>query len=175
MRALDGAVACRRSFERPTLAAISAGVGAHAGATSARALSPNDRGSSVGRRRPSPPARLSSHPPQRDGVASSRRFDIGGLRVEKTRCCPTVPDNLMRQAKNLHGGLLSWLIRSAQLRRPFSFSQLSRLISVRARTCPPQASPNSPPMAPDSPPISCAPDTDPATRGRVRRRNRSSP
>src|SRR5271165_2853953 len=44
--------------------------------------------------------------PARDGVTPSRRFDIWGLRVEKPRRRPTVPDNLPRQAKNLHGGLL---------------------------------------------------------------------
>ena len=43
--------------------------------------------------------------PSRNGVASSRRFDTWGLRVEKTRRRPTVPDNLPRQAKNLNGGL----------------------------------------------------------------------
>jgi len=42
--------------------------------------------------------------PSRHGVASSRGFDIGGLRREKTRRRPAVLDNLTGQAKNLHGG-----------------------------------------------------------------------
>ena len=37
-------------------------------------------------------------------LASSRRFDVRGPRVEKKRRDPTVPDNLAGQAKNLHGG-----------------------------------------------------------------------
>src|SRR5947209_12987565 len=43
--------------------------------------------------------------PSHNGGAPSRRFDTWGLRVEKTRRRPTVPDNLPRQAKNLNGGL----------------------------------------------------------------------
>ena len=44
--------------------------------------------------------------PSLNGVASSRGFDIWGLRREKTRRRPTVSDNMRGQAKNLHGGLL---------------------------------------------------------------------
>src|SRR5262249_1818423 len=46
-------------------------------------------------------------------------------RREKTRRYAAVPDNLPRQAKNLHGGLLSWLIRQLSASEtPFPFSIL---------------------------------------------------
>jgi hypothetical protein len=62
--------------------------------------------------RPAPPARRSdrslspvaSAPPRH--VFSPLRFDIRGLRCEKTRRGTAVPNNLPGQATNLHGGLL---------------------------------------------------------------------
>jgi len=44
--------------------------------------------------------------PSRHRVASSLRFDIWGLRVEKPRRAPAVACNMTGQAKNLHGVLL---------------------------------------------------------------------
>jgi hypothetical protein len=38
-----------------------------------------------------------------NGVAASRRFDIWGLRREKTRRRPAVSDNMSGQANNLDG------------------------------------------------------------------------
>ena len=73
-------------------------------------------------------------PPPRHRVTSSLRFDIWGLRREKTRRSGAVPDNLTGQATNLHGGLLRLV--DSQLsasETPFSFSIIP-LISVRTRT-----------------------------------------
>ena len=53
-----------------------------------------------------PSARLRAHEPARHGVASSRRFDIRGLRCEKTRRRPRGANKMAGQAKNLHGVLL---------------------------------------------------------------------
>ena len=61
--------------------------------------------------------------PARHGVASSRGFDIGGLRREKTRRRSGVSDNMSGQATNLHGGLRGRLIRNSQLRRPLLLFQ----------------------------------------------------
>lgn len=70
-------------------------------------------------------------PPAADRIASSLRFDIRGLRCEKTRRCGGLPDNLPRQATNLHGGLLRLV--DSQLsasETPFPFSILP------SRMCP---------------------------------------
>ena len=89
---------------------------------------------SVGRATPTACAAVSAlRPPaiaRRQRVASSRRFLVG-LRVEKTRRRPAVSDNMAGQAKNLHRGVSrGWSIRNPQLRRPPSFPQSFRLISV---------------------------------------------
>ena len=69
-------------------------------------------------------------PPSRYGVASSLRFDIRGLRSEKTRRRPGVSDNMSGQAINLHGGLLRLVdsqLSASETPSPFSNC---RLISV---------------------------------------------
>ncbi len=100
---------------------------AWADASAARGTSPIGKALSEARPPPAPPARRSARrhgpPPAGHRVASSLRFDTGGLRCEKTRRGTAVPDNLPGQATNLHGGLLRLV--DSQLsasETPFSFS-----------------------------------------------------
>jgi hypothetical protein len=73
----------------------------------------------------SPAARGST--PARHGLASSRHYVIG-LRVEKTRRRPAVPDNLPPQAKNLHEVLLKLSFAIPASKTPIPYS--TRLIFV---------------------------------------------
>ena len=68
----------------------------------------------------SPAARLE---PSRHRVPSSRRFDIGGLRGEKTGRRSGGADKMAGQAKNLHGVLLRFELRQPELRGTPSLNQ----------------------------------------------------
>jgi transposase InsO family protein len=72
-------------------------------------------------------------PPARHRVASSRRFDICGLRAEKTRRPAGVPDNMTGQAKYLHGVFLA--SRASQTRESEnpSFNAKISYLSERGR------------------------------------------
>ena len=65
--------------------------------------------------------------PSRHRVASSLRFDIWGLRAEKTRRPASVAGNMTGQAKNLHGVLLSARASQPELRRTPPHTQESHI------------------------------------------------